>query len=284
MRLTDTDTRKGNPALLAVFVVVSLVVTTVHLREGPLGPLHRARTITLAATRPLLAVGDGVTAPFRAVRGSFVAMGASRAEIQTLRRQNGELRARLAALEEARQENDRLRALVNFAEAKKYASLGARVIGRPTDPWRGVITIDRGTADGIGPGMPVLAGQGLVGQVVDASAHVARVRLITDQESGVAVLVQASRAVGVVRGSIDRRLSLDFVDSSTLPRAGDVVVTSGMGGIFPKGIVVGDVIDVETQRGDLFPTIDVRSRVPIDLIEEVLVLMGPSVASGGGGE
>ncbi|MFA5844764.1 MAG: rod shape-determining protein MreC [Coriobacteriia bacterium] len=284
MRLADTDTRKGSPALLAVLVVVSLVVTTVYFREGPRGPLRRARTMALAVSRPLLAVGDGVTAPFRAVRGFFAGMGASRSEIETLRRQNAELRTRLASLEEARQENDRLRALVNFAEAKKFASLGARVIGRPTDPWIGVVTIDRGTADGIRSGMPVLAAQGLVGQVLDVSRHIARVRLITDQESGVAVLVQSTRAVGVVRGSIDRRLSLDFVDASTLPTVGDVVVTSGLGGVYPKGIVVGDVTDVERQRGDLYPTVGVRSRVPIDLIEEVLVLIGPSVSTGGGGE
>jgi len=218
-----------------------------------------------------------MTSPVRAA-GEFISRLAASAErLATLEAQNDELRARLAALEEARQENERLRELVDFAEERNLATLGARVIGRPQSTWEGVITIDRGTEDGVEPGMPVIAAQGLVGQVATVSPRASTVRLITDQQSGVAAMVQSSRVLGVVRGSVSGALSLDFVDRTEAPIEGDVVITSGLGGVYPKGIVIGDVTSVEDRRGELYPRIAVESRVPISRIEEVLVLVGSDV-------
>ncbi len=282
MRITNSEPKRTNPALLVALVVVSLVMITMYFRESDTGLLHGARRVTLAVTAPLAQAGDTIVSPFAAVGDWFTGLGVSRSDIDTLRTQNDELRSRLAELEEARQENERLRALVQFAEERKLTKLGARVIGRPTSTWEGVIVIDRGSADGVVRGMPVLAPQGLVGQIEEVSTNSSRVRLITDQESGVAAMVQSTRAVGVVRGSIDRTLNMDFVDKVNVPKVGDVVITSGLGGVYPKGLVVGDIIDVDARRADLFPRIVVVSRVPVDQLEEVLVLLGPITGSGAG--
>ncbi|MDP2299467.1 MAG: rod shape-determining protein MreC, partial [Actinomycetota bacterium] len=188
----------------------------------------------------------------------------------------------LAELEEARQENERLRALVEFAEERNLAKLGARVIQRPLSSWEGVVVIDRGSEDGVEPGMPIIAAQGLVGQVAEVSARSSTVRLITDQQSGVAAMIQSTRALGVMRGSVGGALSLDFVDRTMLPQVGDVVLTSGLGGVYPKGIVVGDVVSVDDRRGELYPRIGVTSRVPVDLLEEVFVLVGSSTETDAG--
>ncbi|PKQ36985.1 MAG: rod shape-determining protein MreC [Actinobacteria bacterium HGW-Actinobacteria-1] len=282
MRITNSEPKRANPALLIALVVVSLVIVTMYFRESDTGVLHGARKVTLAVTAPIAQAGDTIVSPFTALGDWFAGLGVSRSDIDALRAQNDELRARLAELEEARQENDRLRALVQFAEERKLTKLGARVIGRPTSAWEGVIEIDRGSADGVVRGMPVLAPQGLVGQIEEVSANSSRVRLITDQESGVAAMVQSTRAVGVVRGSIDRTLSMDFVDKANVPKVGDVVITSGLGGIYPKGLVVGDIVDVDARRADLYPRIIVVSRVPVDQLEEVLVLLGPVTGSGAG--
>lgn len=284
MRIGQPEPKRGNPRLLIILVVISLVLVTLYFREGNSGPLHGARSVTLAITAPISAAGTFITSPFHSVGDFFVGLGVSKKRLDALEKQNEQLRARLADLEEARQENDRLRALVDFAEARKLAKLGARVIGRPMNMWEGVITIDRGSKDGIAAGMPVVAAQGLVGQVAVVAAHSSEVRLISDQQSGVAAMIQSSRTPGVVRGSVGGDLSMDFVSRNSLPQAGDVVITSGMGGVYPSGIVVGDVTAVDDRRGELYPRVTVKSRVPIDSIEEVIVLVGANQTSGGGVE
>jgi rod shape-determining protein MreC len=282
MRIAGREPSRRNPLLLAVLLVASLVLITVYYRESDAGLLHRARSSTLGVTAPLARAGEAAARPFRAVGGWLSGLTVSKKELERLKEQNDELRARLAELEEARQENDRLRQLVAFAEEQRLTQLGARVIGRPTSAWEGAIVIDRGSADGVRPGMPVIAPQGLVGQIETVSVHSSRVRLLTDEQSGVAAMVQRTRALGVVRGSIDRVLTMEYVDKAKMPRVGDVIITSGLGGVYPKGIVVGDVIQVDARRADLYPRIVVRSRVPIDELEEVLIVLGTIPAATGG--
>ncbi|MDO8880010.1 MAG: rod shape-determining protein MreC [Coriobacteriia bacterium] len=282
MRIGQPEPKRANTTLLVVLIVASLVLLTVYFREGDRGILHSARRATLAVSAPIASAGTAITSPVRAVGSFFGGIGASRERLDALEEQNDELRARLAELEEARQENERLRALVEFAEERNLAKLGARVIQRPLSSWEGVVVIDRGSEDGVEPGMPIIAAQGLVGQVAEVSARSSTVRLITDQQSGVAAMIQSTRALGVMRGSVGGALSLDFVDRATLPQEGDVVLTSGLGGVYPKGIVVGDVVSVDDRRGELYPRIGVTSRVPVNLLEEVFVLVGSSTETDAG--
>lgn len=282
MRIGQPEPKRGNPRLLVVLVVLSLVMVTVYFREGNTGPLHTMRGITIEVTAPVARLGTALTTPFRSAASWLEGLGASRERVAALEQQNEELRARLAELEEARQENERLRELVDFAEGQELARLGANVIRRPVSIWEGVIVLDRGSNDGIQPGMPVIAAQGLVGQVAEVSPNACTVRLITDQQSGVAALVQSTRVTGVVRGSVSGELTLDFIDRALVPVAGDVVLTSGLGGVYPAGIVVGDVTAVNEKRGDLYPDVTIESRVRVDRIEEVLILVGFTTDSGAG--
>lgn len=262
----------GRPILLVSLVALSLIITTVWYREGDTGPLHATRIIVLGASTPFQMVGSGITAPFRAIGDWALGGNVTREQVAALRKANTELTRRLAELEEAKLENERIRALVKFAEAEGLPSVGSRVIGRSTVSYEGSIIIDRGTRDLVRVGAPVIAAGGLVGQVIEASPWSAKVRLVTSPDSGVAVLVQRTRATGVMRGSLDGGLWLDFVDKSKVPQRGDVLVTSGLGGVYPKGLVTGEVTDVTSARADLYPRIAVASRVAIGDIEEVLVL------------
>lgn len=280
----DMQPGAGKPLVLVVLVVASLILTTLWYREGDNGPLHLVRRGLLVVSQPFAVAGSAVFAPVRAV-GTYVSEStASREEIASLKKQNRDLKMRLAELEEAELENKRLKSLVAFADAQDFATLGAHVIGRPTASWDHSIIIDRGSTDDVQVGTPVVASGGLVGQVVDVSPFNAKVRLITDSESGVAVIVQRTRAEGVVRGSVDGKLTLEFVGKENMPLVGDVLVTSGMGGVFPKGIVVGEVVSVAAPQADLFPKVQVRSRVDVTRIEDALVLTGSagSQQSGGG--
>lgn len=284
MRVQGAETPGTRPGWLIVWVAVSIVLITVWFREGDSGPLHRIRQGAQAATAPVSAVGEFVTRPVRGLIFWAGDLGVSRSQLEALRKQNQSLRSRVAELEEARLENARLNGLVQLTPPGDLESVGAHVIGRPTSAWEGVITIDRGRADGVEPGMPVLGPLGLLGQTVQVSAASAKVRLITDARSGVAAMVQATRVEGIVRGSISGELTLDFVSTEATVSAGDVIITSGMGGVFPKGIVIGEVIQARRTPSALQQDITITPASDPSRLEEVLVLVGraPTPEVGGG--
>ncbi|MDZ4181099.1 MAG: rod shape-determining protein MreC [Coriobacteriia bacterium] len=285
MKISQSERPGRGTALLAVLVVVSLALTTVYFREGDRGVLHRSRVAVQAITAPVSAVGDFAFSPVRAFSAWVGGFGVSRGEAQALRDQNAQLRTRVAELEEARLENERLSRLLGFVEAGELDAVGARVIGRPATAWEGTLLIDRGTRDGVEVGMPVLAPEGLLGQTVEVTERSAKVRLITDQRSGVAGILQPTRAEGIISGSIDGRLSMDFVSREITVTVGDVVLTSGMGGVYPKGLLIGEVSSFSLQDNDLFPKIGVRPSARFAGIEEVIVLTGaPPQPEIGGGE
>jgi rod shape-determining protein MreC len=286
MKRLEIDTRPGagNPIVLVVLVVTALVITTVWYREGPDGPLHATRRVVLAASKPFALAGSFVTSPVRALTGFITDTAVSREEAIALRAQNEQLKARVAELEEAKLENERIRELVKFAQAQDFQTVGARVIGRPVASWDHSIVIDKGSDADVTVEAPVIAAGGLVGQVVEVTAIDAKVRLITDADSGVAVIIQRTRGEGVVRGSVDGALSLQYVGKDNVPVKGDVLLTSGMGGAYPKGLVVGEVSTVAAPQADLYPKVGVQSRVPIDRIEEVLVLAVSAASQSGAGE
>ncbi len=287
MKLPQSERSVGSNGVLALLVVVSIVLMTMYAREGERGALHRMRSGVQSATAPVAAAGTWATTPLRAVGDWTNGLTVSRSEIDRLRSDNDALRKAVADLEEARLENERLKTLVGFIDARdlENESVGARVIARPTNSWEAVITIDRGTADGVDNGMPVLGPQGLLGQTVEVTEHSARVRLIADQRSGVAAMIQATRAEGVVWGSLAGSLRMDYVSRETTVVPGDLVLTSGMGGVYPKGLLIGEVTEIDTPENALFPRIAVRPSARLDGIEEVIVLVGANSAGDvGGGE
>lgn len=274
MKVQRPDTPGPRPGWLLLFVAVSIVLITVWYRESETGPLHRVKSGVQLAMAPVSSAGEFLTRPVRDLIYWASDLGVSRSQLQQLRDQNERLRSRVAELEEARLENERLTALLGVKPAGASELLGAHVIGRPTSSWEGVMTIDRGSADGVETGMPVLGPLGLLGQTIEVSPGSAKVRLITDQRSGVAAMIQSTRAEGVVRGSIDGRLSLDFVSVDSTVTAGDVVITSGLGGVFPKGTVIGEVVEVKSSPSALQQEIRVVPASDPSLLEEVVVLLG----------
>ena len=297
MKLPQPQRSNLQPGLLVVLVVLSMIITTVWYREGSSGPIHRVREGVHAAAAPIGAIGEFVTSPVRDALRWAGDLGVSRSQFEALQQQNEKLRNTVAALEEQRLENVRLQALVNFGQATKLKALGAHVIGRPTE-WDRVITLDRGSADGIHEGMPVVgslgvvpphateasAAGGLIGQTAEVTAHSCEVRLITDQSSGVAAMIQANRVEGIVHGSIDGGLSLDFISHETTVKAGDVVITSGMGGVFPKGLLVGEVTKVDNPPSALYQDITLSSSANLGALEDVLILVTttPAIQTGSG--
>jgi rod shape-determining protein MreC len=206
------------------------------------------------------------------------------ADLLSARGENVALRARVRLLEqeldrlaEVGLENGRLRALLDFRETLQGDLLTARVVGRDASDVSRTLTIDRGESDGVTRGAAVLAPQGVVGQVFLVSRHAARVLLVSDHNSGIDAFVQRTRARGIVQGTVDAGCALKYVKRTEDVQVGDTLVTSGLDGIFPKGMPIGRVTAIDKRGQGLFQSADVAPRVDFDQLEEVLVTRGTVV-------
>ena len=159
------------------------------------------------------------------------------------------------------------------SQSPQFERVTAAVVGRDTSPAFRSIIIDRGTQDGVLPGMPVESARGLVGQVFRASPHAAQVLLLTDNISSIAARLSASRATGIIFGSgSSGPLTMDWIEQEAQVEVGDVVLTSGLGGKFPQDLVIGRVVDAERNEADLFQHATVQPAVDFEDLEIVFVL------------
>jgi rod shape-determining protein MreC len=178
-------------------------------------------------------------------------------------------------LREAEIENTVLREQLQFKLANPtYQLLAAEVIGRDPSNLLHYIMIDRGTEDGLAIGMPVVTARGLVGSITMVYPQSARVMLLTDPASSVNALIQSSRATGIVQGQGRGNLALRYVEQREQVQVDDIVLTSGLGGNFPKRLVIGQVRAVKRNDVDMFQEIVVQSAVDFDGLESVLVMQG----------
>lgn len=272
--LGTKQSKSGGTGLRAaiVCVAVSAAALTMYVREGTAGPVHTARSVVTAAATPARVVGAVVAAPFAAV-GDVVANTTADDETLTrLRDENAKLTSQVAELTEKSKDAQRLQGLLKLRDNYNLKSTAARIIGRTSDAWSDEVTIDRGSKDGVAAGMAVTDDGGVIGQTVEVSASTSTVRLITDEDSGVSAMVQASRAQGMLKGQPDGSLRMDYVPAGSDVKAGDLVVTSGIGGVFPKGLPLGRVSTVEKTANAIYYTILVTPVSSTESNEEVLVI------------
>lgn len=266
----------GGSALLIVLLVISLVLVVVYSREDEGGPLHALQDTTSAVASPLSAVGTSAGSLAASASTSVEDLTASDASMSQLRENNEKLAQMVVELEEYRQEAERLESLIGLHDAYGFTSVASRVVGYSSDSYNRLITIDTGTASGVKAGLPVMGSTGVVGQVVSATPVTAQVRLLNDAQSGVAVMIQSSRAEGILNGSVEGVLYLDGVDENVEVKEGDAIITTGLGGGYFRGLVVGTVAKVEQRAGDAMRTIVVTPNASFSNISEVLVVLGMS--------
>ncbi len=186
------------------------------------------------------------------------------------------LEARIRQEEEVRQENKRLKRLLEWQEGKgqQYDSVVASIIARDPDNWFSTVTVNKGREDGINSDMTVVAPTGLVGRVINVSPDTAEVMLITDPRSGVGALMQETRAPGIVEGiaSGSVYLHMNHIPANIMVTEGETVITSGQGSIYPKGIAIGAVVDVNKVTSGLFKMATIKPYVDFNRLEEVLII------------
>jgi len=207
---------------------------------------------------------------------SYVTLRGVNSENETLKRQLADTQIEL---QQQRALADRSRSLERLLELRDRLSLdtaAAEIIAASATPDFRTVTIDKGTLQGLKADMGVIAPAGVVGRVVTQTARASKVQLLIDRNAAAGVLIERSRAQGVALGSGDDRLRLEYVAETGDVVVGDVVVTSGIDGIFPKGLVVGRVEAVD--KNGAYRQITVRPAVDFSSLEEVLVILTPTAA------
>jgi rod shape-determining protein MreC len=267
----------------AVLVTIPLLILQLALLslqiEGPSGTLW-FKTWALNVQAPVIAASSAITRGFRHVWTSYVWMVGARVENEKLREDVRRLSFQNSSYEQVRQENDRLRRLLSINASTAFNTLGARVVARTPSFLSNVIYINRGSKDGVRLDAPVLSGDGIVGRTVLVSRYQSQVQLITNPDASVGAMLERARTPGVLRGSGDYLLDLDYIGNSEQVNNGDVVYSSGLDGIFPKGLAIGKVVDSRKGKG-VFRFIKVQPFMDFMRIEEVSVILGdPSLEVG----
>ena len=269
----DIRQRGGYLFLAVVLGQVILISAQVNARSGV--PLLEA--VTFGVFAEVQRAASAAVSSVRRVWNGYIGL-------RHVKAQNDELKRALASAEVQLQQQralaDRSRNLQQLLELRDRSNLrttAAEIIADGATPDFRTLTIDKGTRDGLRPDMAVIAPAGIVGRIVVPSARAAKVQLLIDRNAAAGALVERSRAQGVVVGGGDYRLRMDYVSEVADVVVGDVVVTSGIDGIFPKGFVIGSVESVE-KSGGVYRHIVVRPSVDFRSLEEVLVVLTPTAA------
>lgn len=253
-------------ALLAVAAGILLLAL-----GGYLTPLFNG------AVDPIFNVQGWLYTRFQAIQDFInapVNIASLRQENAQLRAENAQLQTEIVTLQQQVSEMELLSALLDFARARpENVYQAAGVIGQDPSPFLHYIIINRGSDDGIRRGMPVVSQQGLVGRVVQVTATAARVELITDPGSQVSVRMQPSEVDGLLSGSVTTQIGIDLIPLDANLQPGDLVFTSGIGGVYPGNILVGQISNVRREATALFQTASVQSAVDFSGLEIVLVIV-----------
>lgn len=266
----------GGTGLLIILLVVSLVLVIAYSREDDQGPLHTLQDGTSALTSPLSSIGVSAGSLAASASTSIEDLTADGQTMSQLKESNATLAQMAVELEEYRQEATRLESLIGLHDAYGFTSVSAHVTGYSSDSYNHVITLDVGSASGVSAGLPVMGSTGVVGQVISVTPYTSQVRLLDDAQSGVACMLQSSRAEGIVNGSVEGVLTLEGVDESVAVQEGEAVITSGLGGGYFRGLVIGVVSKVEQRQGDATRTIVISPNASFTNISEVMVVLGMS--------
>jgi len=175
-------------------------------------------------------------------------------------------------LQEKAVENERLRALLHFQENRPFALLPASVVGKDFNSWSRTLVINQGSQSGVETGMAVVRPEGVVGRILTTSNHFALVQLILDSNSDIPAILERTRAEGIVSGKITNRCRIKYLNRLADVVVGDRVLSSGLGGIYPKGLIIGAVHSVHKKKYGLFQEVIITPAVDFAKTEEVFVV------------
>ena len=268
--------RYRTPLLLVLTLLLVFTVLSLSLKSSP--ALRKVQGLVVSMTAPGL---EGLEYVGRSAKqlwlGYFYLIGVRRQNAE-LQRQLEEYKQREVHFQEAEQALTRLETLLDLKRQVALPVIGARVIAYDPTLWSRAAIINQGQAQGVKEGLPVLAPQGIVGRIVGVYPEYSKVMLIVDRKSSADAMVQRTRVRGMLKGKGGNRCSLEFVPKSADVQMGDLVLASGLVGLYPKGLVFGKVTAANKKNPGVFQEIEVSPNVDLSTLEEVLVVKVATLA------
>ena len=266
--------------IAGLIVLVTLSIAVLSLSSRRPYPAYGPGRVAIALVAPFQKMIVSTTRFFSDIWEHYFFLVTVVDDNRALRKELQQEKASNHQLKEAALSNQRLRKLFDLQQKMTRPMIAAQVIGKDPSPWFQSVLLDKGIADGVEKGGPVINPEGIVGIVVEATAHYAKVMLITDPNSAVDAVIQDSRARGIIKGGTSGYCALDYVLRKHDVAVGDAVVSSGMDGVFPKGLPIGQVATIVKLEAGIFQEVTVTPYVDFERLEEVLVV--PSHQPGDG--
>jgi len=279
--MADSDRRLPVSLLVAALIAVAVVSMVVDRRGVIAGgrefPAWLGSLLDVAAP-----VQDAVAMPFEAVRDAwngYISLLHVKIQNDGLEREVARLSEENLQLREALVASGRLQRIADMREHYEVPMLPAELVGVDASPWFRSVLIDRGRNRGVLSGMPVISEKGLVGLVTATSLHSAKAMLVLDRQTSVDGVIQRSRSRGTVRGRGSDELEFEFVARNSDVQVNDLVITSGLGGVYPKGLFIGTISEVSDPGTQLLQRATIRPSVDFGRLEQVFVMLrrGPTM-------
>ncbi|MCX5677676.1 MAG: rod shape-determining protein MreC [Candidatus Omnitrophica bacterium] len=248
--------------ILAIIAITAFLVANSNTISSPI----RAKLLDLSSM-PLKALNAVYDASRKVI--PFASLSE---ENRLLRDRIDLLNRRLEESKSLYVENQRLKDILDFKNTIPYAAIPSEVIGRDPTNWSNSLIIDKGAAHGIRQGKAVISMKGLVGRVLEVGRYSSRILLITDPNSKVGTVIQRNRQGGILVGRPDGRCKMIYIALDSDVAKGDKVITAGFGSVFPKGILIGDVVSVGKEPGRLYKYAIIRPAQDMTKLEEVLCI------------
>lgn len=262
---------------ITIAAVVLFLLAVVGLFALTPRNTQRVQSKFLGLVSPFLSTGSSLQQRFTAFQKGLETLDDLERKTSYLTVQNKELKATNQTLRGLEEENNRLRRALEYRERSVFALKPARVIARDASSWWNTVKINRGFEDGIAPDMPVLTDEGLVGKTTVVAAHMSTVVLVSDENCKVAAKIEGTQEQGIVHGertsnSTTPRIAMSFLTKNADLKPSQKVYSSGLGGVYPSGVLVGSIKEYTTRELDGYATI--VPAVDLTTLEDVFVVAG----------
>ncbi len=255
--------------LLGLIFTMALILLLSTVGSQRFGSLHK---LALESIGPFQKIAGGFSGYIRSLKDNYIDLIRVRHENERLWAELEESRNSAYKNREALATNARLRKLLELKESSDAPSVAAMIVGKDPSLWFRTVIIDRGSSDGVQKGMPVVTGAGIVGQIFTVAPHYSKVLLAITPSSAIDVVVQETRARGILKGTGSQSYRLEYIFKTAKINLGNHLVTAGHGGFFPPGLPVGVVTKVTQKRRGMFQVIEVTPSVDFHKLEELLVI------------
>ena len=257
--------------IACLLVIISLIILSYSVKQPNKDSFFRR--LVLEAAAPL---ADMITVSFKGLNEvwkRYIILVGMEEENRRLKKDNALLTQEIIQYREGYLEGIRLQKLLALQEKVKYPTITARVIDRDQTSIIKTILINKGTSHGLRVDLPVVADQGVVGRIIEASWHASKILLLIDENSNIDALVEETRIQGILQGAGSSGCSLKYIPKTETVALGNIVISSGLSGLFPKGLLLGVVKNVDKTNSGLFQKIDIAPFVDFARLEEVTVIV-----------